>query len=371
MSDDTRTGTEGTMVSRRADLVMEGGGVKGIGLLGAVVELARQGWTFPRVAGTSAGAIVGSLVAACLHTGRDVGSLVEVMERLDYQKFRDPTFLGRFGPVGQGLDLLVHDGVYRGEYLLEWLEAELAKLGVRTFADLRIDDDPGTSLAPHERYRLVVMASDVSRGQLVRLPWDYQRYGLVPDEQKVADAVRASMSVPFFFRPVAMPVSPGSGGGKVTLVDGGMLSNFPIETFDRTDGRPPRWPTIGLKLSARPAARQVGHPVDGPFDLALACLHTLLDAHDAYHLDDLRVTERTVFIDTATVSSLDFDIDAEQQRQLYESGRAAAAAFLTTSSTPVTPATSATQTVPAVPTVPAVSVTTVEPVVVESEQESV
>ncbi len=33
-----------------------------------------------------------------------------------------------------------------------------------------------------------------------------------------------------------------------------MLSNFPIEVFDRTDGKPPRWPTFGIKLSARPAA---------------------------------------------------------------------------------------------------------------------
>lgn len=367
MSEDTRIGAGG-VVSHQADLVMEGGGVKGIGLLGAVVELAEQGWTFPRIAGTSAGAIVGSLVAACVHTGRDVGALVEVMERLDYRQFRDPSFLGHFGPVGRGLDLLVHDGIYQGEYLSEWLEEELAKLGVRTFADLRIDDDPDTSLAPHERYRLVVMASDISRGQLVRLPWDYQHYGLAADEQKVADAVRASMSVPFFFRPVTMSASGPSGGGKVTLVDGGMLSNFPIETFDRTDGRPPRWPTIGLKLSARPSARQISRPVDGPFDLALACLRTLLDAHDAYHLDELRVAERTVFIDTSTVSSLDFDIDAEQQQQLYQRGRAAAAAFLAGRSATAAPTASVTQPVSTMPVVP---VPVVESVGAESEQESV
>lgn len=206
VSDSKRVDVGAEPIPGRADLVMEGGGVKGIGLLGAAVELARQGWTFPRVAGTSAGAIVGSLVASCVQTGRDVASLVEVMERLDYHKFRDSPFLGRFGVFGKGVDLLVHDGVYQGEYLVEWLETELARIGVRTFGDLRIDDDPDTSLAPHERYRLVVMASDVSRGQLVRLPWDYQHYGMVPDEQKVADAVRASMSVPFFFQPATMKV---------------------------------------------------------------------------------------------------------------------------------------------------------------------
>ena len=30
-----------------------------------------------------------------------------------------------------------------------------------------------------------------------------------------------------------------------------MLSNFPIDIFDRTDGRPPRWPTFGVKLLPR------------------------------------------------------------------------------------------------------------------------
>ena len=36
----------------------------------------------------------------------------------------------------------------------------------------------------------------------------------------------------------------------VTWVDGGLLSNFPVEVFDRSDGQPQRWPTIGIKLSA-------------------------------------------------------------------------------------------------------------------------
>ena len=46
------------------DLVLEGGGVKGIALVGAISVLEDAGLTFPRVAGSSAGAIVGGLVAA-------------------------------------------------------------------------------------------------------------------------------------------------------------------------------------------------------------------------------------------------------------------------------------------------------------------
>ncbi|HEY1441635.1 MAG TPA: patatin-like phospholipase family protein, partial [Mycobacterium sp.] len=51
------------------DLVCEGGGVRGIGLVGAVDALAAAGYEFPRVAGTSAGAIVASLVAALQAAG--------------------------------------------------------------------------------------------------------------------------------------------------------------------------------------------------------------------------------------------------------------------------------------------------------------
>ena len=62
---------------------------------------------------------------------------------------------------------------------------------------------------------------------------DYRRVGLDPDEQPVADAVRASMSIPFFFRPVSLRATSGLTS---TLVDGGLLSNFPIDSLDRTDG---------------------------------------------------------------------------------------------------------------------------------------
>ena len=45
----------------RTDLVLEGGGVKGIALVGAIGPLVAAGYRFPRIAGTSAGAIVGSI----------------------------------------------------------------------------------------------------------------------------------------------------------------------------------------------------------------------------------------------------------------------------------------------------------------------
>ena len=48
----------------KADLVLSGGGVKGIGLAGAVVALMEAGYAIQRVSGTSAGSIVGAILAA-------------------------------------------------------------------------------------------------------------------------------------------------------------------------------------------------------------------------------------------------------------------------------------------------------------------
>jgi NTE family protein len=311
----------------KADLVLEGGGVKGIGLVGAALVLHERGIVFPRVAGTSAGAIVASLIAAHQVAGKPLANLETIMRGVDYGKFQDEGLVERLtGPPGEIAELLLHMGIAKGDYLVEWLGNVLADLGVETFADLAItdDDDPASSLPPERRCRLVVHTSDLSRGLLVRLPWDYPAYGLEPEKQRVVDAVRASMSIPFFFRPVTISTKQGHA----TWVDGGMLSNFPITVFDRTDGKPARWPTWGVKLSARPGSVQVDHATGNTFALALACLHTLLSGWDRYHLDDLHVTERTMFVDTAGVSSTDFGLTSDQQQLLYANGRAAATDFL-------------------------------------------
>ena len=56
--------------AKRADLVLSGGGVKGVGLVGAVVALLDAGYQPQRISGTSAGSIVGAVVAAAAQTGR-------------------------------------------------------------------------------------------------------------------------------------------------------------------------------------------------------------------------------------------------------------------------------------------------------------
>jgi len=306
-----------------ADLVLEGGGVKGIGLLGAVVTLVDAGYSFPRVAGTSAGAIVAALIAAYQKAGRDLHALVDVMHSVDYKRFAEGPLLERLtGRLGEGLEVLLHEGAHTGDYLVDWLGPELEQAGVTTFADLAIVD-PQTSLAPYQRYSLVVHTSDLSRRVLVRLPWDYPQYGLTADTERVVDAVRASMSIPFYFRPVQVTTN----RGKATWVDGGLLSNFPITVFDRTDGKPPRWPTWGIKLSAEPSVEQ-DKPVRTALGIAVTCLETLTSDWNRYHLDEEGVNRRTIYVDTTGVSATDFDIDPPTRDRLFANGTAAATKFL-------------------------------------------
>src|SRR3954452_18880938 len=89
-----------------ADLVLEGGGVKGIALAGAVSMLEERGYRFRRVAGTSAGSLVGSLVAAGIRGDR----LREMLQSVSLREFRDPPPFARFGPMGAFVSVLAYKG---------------------------------------------------------------------------------------------------------------------------------------------------------------------------------------------------------------------------------------------------------------------
>jgi NTE family protein len=319
--------------AKRADLVLSGGGVKGIGLVGSVVALMDAGYAPQRVSGTSAGSIVGAVVAAAAQTGDMTGQDVKDLAlQLNYRKFLDPGALEAVPILGPSVAILRGTGIYKGDYAHGWVRDQLASLGVSTFGDLAIDDD---DLPEERRYRLVVTVSDVTTGQLVRLPWDYRRvYGLDPDEQSVADAVRASMSIPFFFKPVTLT---STAGRTSTLVDGGMLSNFPIDTLDRHDGAKPRWPSFGVTvLPNLPDGNDKVIPalaplrLLGPPHLLEDVITTVLVGRDQAYLNQPWVAARAIRVDSTDVGFLDFDISDADAEALYARGYAAAQQFLST-----------------------------------------
>lgn len=320
----TNESAEGASEGLRADLVLEGGGVKGIALVGAISVLEERGYTFNRVAGTSAGSIVGALVAA----GMDAAALQEVMRQIDYSRFQDARGISRLGVPGKAASLVFRKGIYEGDYLTTWLGGQLKEQGVEGFGDLPRADSKSTGELEDTDYRLVVMASDVTAGCIRRLPWDLRKvWGADPAEFPVVDAVRASMSIPFFYRPASFRWTDKS---TTWMVDGGMLSNFPVATFDRPEGSgPPRWPTFGIKLSARPR-QALTNEVTGTISLAKAMLATMTGWYDQQYVAEASVQARTIFVDTFGITATRFDLTKEDANKLFESGRTSAAAFLDT-----------------------------------------
>ena len=92
---------------KKIHAVFEGGGVKGTGLVGAVQVTEDRGYTFDRVAGTSAGAIIAALIAA----GYTAAEMKEIMFALDYKKFKDKGLGDAIPIVGPLASLLFTKGI--------------------------------------------------------------------------------------------------------------------------------------------------------------------------------------------------------------------------------------------------------------------
>ncbi|MGJ9414298.1 patatin-like phospholipase family protein [Aeromicrobium sp. CF4.19] len=315
----------GTSV-RTADLVLEGGGVKGIALVGAAAALDEAGWRFARIAGSSAGALVGSIIAAMQQAGEPMSRVDEIMRTLDYERMLDRRRTGRllrwWPRAADAWGILFHLGMYRGHHLTQWTRGVLADLGVRTFADLAFDDPDSSD--PARSFRLVVTASDLSRQRVVYLPWDLPDYRVDVDRYPVARAVRASAAIPFMFEPVRLR----SPFGVSTLSDGSLLRSYPIGIFDREDGRPARWPTIGVRLSSPSNERAPATPVTGPVSMVVNLVYTTVDSTQVRHVSDPADVERSIFAKPRGVRWTDFDLTPEQQQDLFDAGHAAARAWL-------------------------------------------
>lgn len=299
----------------RADAVFEGGGVKGIGLIGAVAVAEEIGYHWVNLAGTSAGAIVAALLAA----GYPAVELKEILAELDYRRFKDGSPLDKIPVLGPLGSLIFEKGIYEGNFLESFLGDLLARKGVSTFGDLvmpEFQDDP------RYRFKLRVVASDISRNQLLVLPQDIADYSMRPEDLSVARAVRMSMSIPFFYEPVKLKHAASQQTSYI--VDGGLLSNFPVWLFDSDDA--PEWPTFGFKLVEPEAASGAPNRIRGPISLLGALVSTMTQAHDARYILDADFA-RTVAIPTLGVGTTEFDLSRERSDALYESGRAAAQEF--------------------------------------------
>lgn len=245
------------------DLVFEGGGAKGSCFVGALEALRAAGHTHRRLVGTSAGAITSTLLAAGF-TPEEM--LDAVNERLDgkprFASFMDPPSKEDFSedqvknsetmemlktirfPVIPNFDWLderiLHallesrlychlfafvecGGLFSGKKFREWINEKLAMKGIAegtTFEDF----------ARQTRSDLSLVVSDTSDVEMLVL--NHRTAPKCP----VAWAVRMSMSIPFVWCEVVWQEGWGTYLGRTKtnnlIVDGGVLSNFPIRLVD-------------------------------------------------------------------------------------------------------------------------------------------
>lgn len=285
------------------DGVFSGGGIKGFALVGACEAIESRGFRFCRVAGTSAGSIVASLISA----GYTSGEMHALLDELDLSELLDSMKLLIPGPVTKWILLYWKLGLYKGEALEKWLAEKLALKGLRTFGDL-----------PQDALRVV--ASDLTNGKMIVLPDDLPKYGLSPTAFPVAKAVRMSCSIPYFFEPVKLATE----GGKNIIVDGGVLSNFPMWLFDSENVKKVR-PVLGIQLSHEPE-NHPQHKIKNAIQLFEALFETMKDAHDARYISR-KHAKNIIFIPTAGVGSTEFGLTADKKEKLIGHGRQCAETF--------------------------------------------
>jgi NTE family protein len=283
------------------NLVFEGGGVKGVAYCGALEVLEQAGvlGQVTAVAGTSAGAIMATLVAL----GDSSAQLRETMLDLDFRAFEDG---GLEGPIR----LVEHYGWYRGDALKTWVAKQIdARLGspTATFADL--------AAAGGRDLRVVATNVRTQQPEIFSLA--------ATPGVALADAVRMSLSIPFFFASVE------HDGG--VYVDGGATWNYPIEIFDGEQANPK---TLGFHLD--PTGRPPRPPTD--VDNLVVFAKVVYESVLAVQVDFLQRSaadcERSVVIDDLGILATDFDITDEQKLKLIANGADATQKFLATTLAP-------------------------------------
>jgi NTE family protein len=355
-----------------ADGVFRGGGVKGLGLAGALLGFAEhpekpiKRWV--NVAGASAGAII----ACYLAIGHDAKDIAALMEETNFGDFQDFPWPGEM--LGGGVNLFRRHGLAHGEAFRRWFSKELEG---KTFAAVKSDDG--------RRSRLKLIAVDATNRALLVLPDDLSSYGLPgasgaidPDQFEIADAARMSMSIPYFFEPVTLirdrvfvvdaggadDVVAGQVADRIdveeanevaqhfgakeasvrelsaaeltlqrsTIIDGGTLSNFPVWLFD-VDA-----PTLELKRPTFGFTLTGGRGVGAGFNAFVRRLpwavrfgseifHTSQEAWDARFVSQ-STRVRTVAVDAGTIATTQFNLSKDDREFLLGSGRDAAKRFL-------------------------------------------
>ncbi len=330
--------TSDSLPPRYRNLVLEGGGIRGIAYCGALQTLEERGILrdIKRVGGTSAGAIQAALLAV----NYSAAELTDLVSEMKIQSFND----GQYFFVGGTQRLVERFGWYKGDTFRRWLGDKLgAKTGNEelTFGELHQLAQSDSCLKD-----LYVTATNLTQQKVVI--FSYETHPHLP----IADAVRASMSIPLYYCAVFMDSTgrlyknPPAFTPADVLVDGGVLMNFPIGIFDQNryleQSLPELLPnakvfnaaTIGLRLERteqiKADAQNMGlasYPIRG-FKSYLGAFYNLVSEaanRSNFTPEDLK---RTISIDFQNISPRVRKLSDEEKRTLLESGKKGVEEFL-------------------------------------------
>ena len=289
----------------KANLVCKGGGIKGIALVGAISKLEEQGYEWENIAGTSAGAIVASLLAV----GYNSIEIKEILYKLDYTKFKDRNKIQSIPLIGEFLGLLTYKGIHAGDFIELFLAEKFKAIGKTKFKDISVNG----------KSKLKIIASDVSRKELLILPDDLTYYGIDPMEFEISKAIRMSLSLPFFFNPVKLNYKNKAS----YIVDGGLLSNFPIWIFDNHEC--PDYPTFGLNLLDDKKVDSSNH--SSTIKYILDVIQTSIYTNEDVYFKEMD-TARIIRIPTLGISTTNFNLTDKELDALFQSGYRSAKLFL-------------------------------------------
>lgn len=280
-------------MTRKAYGVFEGGGVKGIALVGALKAAEELGFTFRAVAGTSAGAIVASLVAA----GYTADELRLILMEKDFKDFMDPVASGITGwiPGSNFAKAWNAMGLYKGDHFHDWIRE---KLSWKIFGNKR-KSPTFNDLLEKTRIPLKVVTIELISQKV----WVFESQRNATSH--VADVVRMSMSIPFFFVPYRR--------GSEIYVDGGVLSNFPAWVFKEVQDIEPL-PVLGFRFE--PDSSDL---ITNVWELSLALIGTIQKIGEQL-LNEDTPNIIPVNLPTLGIGTTDFDLTDTDKENLYQWG---------------------------------------------------
>jgi len=289
----------------KVDLVFEGGGIKGLAFVGSVCCLEDHGYEFERCAGTSSGSIISALVSVG-YTGKE---LKEIILNTDFNKFIEND---KYNTLESTFRLMSKNGIYNNSYVYDWITELLSKKNKLKFKDVFLDN----------KSRLKIIASDITKKDIVIIPNDLINYDIDPIEFEIAKAVQMSTSIPFYFQPVKLE----NKNGYNFIVDGGLLSNFPIWIFD-VEGAP-RWPTFGFNL----ISDEQSYTSQGERDIISFTIDTITTVFNRNENIYIREKDsiRTINVPTLGVKTTDFNISKDLILKLFDEGYKSTETFLNT-----------------------------------------